>query len=276
MRINKGVALSIGLLASVSLGITQKPDTSQYLTKFTTQDLTQERRVREIQNQKGGVMNRFNKAIRLDAPASSLKVAVAQGILKEFEIHNSRLNHIFSSLGYTLTYTEDTSNISEPRPEIQQGNFTTKEEKIKKREIRIIGLTLALDVAGFISASSYYIAGGIKFFRFLNIFIGTGRFTTLSWGAEYNYWMIGTKVRVVPSTSLFGGIFPQLGMEYGWATGLHKEIKGGALSFGIGYESPIFFHLISLDYVAQVKGGSIPMSPGAGLGMSYGITWYFK
>ncbi len=65
MRINKGVALSVGLLASVSLGIAQKPDTSQYLTKFTIQDLTQERRVRGIQNQKGGVMRRFKRAIGL-------------------------------------------------------------------------------------------------------------------------------------------------------------------------------------------------------------------
>jgi len=55
MRINKGVALSMGLLASVSLGITQESDTSQYLIKFTIQDITQERRVREIQNKKGGL-----------------------------------------------------------------------------------------------------------------------------------------------------------------------------------------------------------------------------
>jgi len=52
MRINKGVALSMGLLASVSLGIAQKSDTSQHLTKFTIQDLTQERRVRGIQNKR--------------------------------------------------------------------------------------------------------------------------------------------------------------------------------------------------------------------------------
>ena len=47
MRINKGVALSMGLLASVSLGIAQKPDTSQYLTKSTIQDMIQERKVYE-------------------------------------------------------------------------------------------------------------------------------------------------------------------------------------------------------------------------------------
>ena len=43
MRINKGVALSMGLLASVSLGIAQESDTSQYLTKFPIQDISQGR-----------------------------------------------------------------------------------------------------------------------------------------------------------------------------------------------------------------------------------------
>ena len=43
MKINKGVALSVGLLASVSLGIAQKSDTSQYLTKFPIQDISQEK-----------------------------------------------------------------------------------------------------------------------------------------------------------------------------------------------------------------------------------------
>ena len=47
MRINKGMALSIGLLASVSLGIAKKSDTSQYLTKSTIQDMIQERKVYE-------------------------------------------------------------------------------------------------------------------------------------------------------------------------------------------------------------------------------------
>ena len=47
MGINKGVALSMELLASVSSGIAQKSDTSQCLTKSTIQDMIQERKVYE-------------------------------------------------------------------------------------------------------------------------------------------------------------------------------------------------------------------------------------
>jgi len=153
-----------------------------------------------------------------------------------------------------------------------------REERVKRG---IIGMTIAGDGSFIVVAASSYIAIGIKIFRCLNVLGGIGKFSVMSWGGvvEYNYSMIGAKARLplsfwaLESFPKGGFLFYQFGVEYGWSL---KESSGGAINFGIGYESPIFFRFISFDCSAQIKVGNEPICSWGALGIGLGTTWYFK
>ena len=167
-----------------------------------------------------------------------------------------------------------------PRPNLYEDIARKKRAKRKG----IMGMILSADISSIGWVESHYFAVGVRLFRLLDILAGTGKFGAFTWGGgviSYNYWMIGAKGRI----SLFSPsrllscryiFFLQYGLEYGWSASHWRDEKGWAMSFGMGYESPIIFHSVSFNCLALIKGGNPPLCLTGALGIGLGTTWYFK
>jgi hypothetical protein len=253
--------------------------------------LSPPRGIRGIQNQKEGFMDRFNRAIGLMVFALSLNTSVAQGILKEFEIHDSRPDPIFSprlaqhswpmsqqsykcteervlvrnSRGYLIGERAD--SLRGRRGLYSTQNLIPTQEKIKNQ------LLLSPEKKSSISS--------------LGLNFGCGLAMNRAWlgGAEWDYADIffffpfkGAIFEAKKDIFLKFGITSETGLLYGSRNDIRSHIGGRPTpyywAYGVTFETYLFPLTFTLYYRVPIKESNLYFGIyGIGFYLSRGIEY---